>query len=184
MLASVAQAVSRVDRPGVGGRGADVSESIDGSHRERVGAVGQRGGRERAGAGAVGGAVQLHWKLTVLSLSEKPSEGWALLLGLDGLVSMVGAAMASCSLSRCSWWRSSGCWRRRSRTARCATRLRARGSWLGVQVEKPPASSWHSKVTPVSPSPKLKLALLLVSLAGGVLVSDGAGGGVVSTVQV
>ena len=34
----------------------------------------------------------LHWKLTVLSLSEKPSEGCALLLGSDGLVSMVGAA--------------------------------------------------------------------------------------------
>ena len=35
---------------------------------------------------------RLHWKLTVLSLSEKPSEGCAVLLGSDGLVSMVGAA--------------------------------------------------------------------------------------------
>ena len=35
---------------------------------------------------------RLHWKLTVLSLSEKASEGCALLLGSDGLVSMVGAA--------------------------------------------------------------------------------------------
>ena len=33
----------------------------------------------------------LHWKLTLLSLSEKPSEGCALLLGSEGLVSMVGA---------------------------------------------------------------------------------------------
>ena len=35
---------------------------------------------------------RLHWKLTVLSLSEKASEGCAVLLGSDGLVSMVGAA--------------------------------------------------------------------------------------------
>ena len=34
----------------------------------------------------------LHWKLTVLSLSAKASEGCAVLLGSDGLVSMVGAA--------------------------------------------------------------------------------------------
>ena len=53
-----------------------------------------------------------------------------------------------------------------------------------MQVEKLPASSWHSNVTPASSSPKLKLALVLVSLAGGVPVIVGAGGGVVSTVQV
>ena len=53
-----------------------------------------------------------------------------------------------------------------------------------MQVEKLPASSWHSNVTPVSSSPKLKLALVLLSLAGGVPVNVGAGGGVVSTVQV
>ena len=88
----------RVDGPGVTGRQAGVAHRVGGYDCEGVAALGKRPGVAlRARAGDIAARVQLHWKLTPPSVSEKLKEAEVWLVGLEGLLVIDGADGATVS---------------------------------------------------------------------------------------